>query len=272
MNHDLIVSQGRIGDRTEGTIAGAALMAQAIAAKTGAHQTTIGSPAPAIEDDWRESLPQAAETLRALRAAVTTSLAAGKTPVLLANTCSASLATLPVAVAHHPEAVVLWIDAHGDFNTPETTGSGYLGGMVLAAASGLWDSGHGAGLRPQRLVIAGAHDIDGPEGELLEKHGATVLSPEAATPAALLAAIGPDAPVWLHIDWDVLEPGFVPADYRVTGGLLPAEVRAILAAIPQERIAGIELAEFVASGDAATNRKALDIILDIVEPLFSEEK
>ena len=44
-----------------------------------------------------------------------------------------------------------WLGAHGDFNTPETTASGFLGGMCLAGACGLWDTGFGAGLDPSVL-------------------------------------------------------------------------------------------------------------------------
>ena len=62
--------------------------------------------------------------------------------MLLAADCSMSMTTLPTALRHQPEARVLWLDAHGDFNTPDTTPSGYLGGMCLAAA-GEWDAGLG---------------------------------------------------------------------------------------------------------------------------------
>jgi arginase family enzyme len=42
---------------------------------------------------------------------------------------------------YRPDAKIVWFDAHGDFNTPETTPTGYLGGMVLSALCGLWESG-----------------------------------------------------------------------------------------------------------------------------------
>ncbi len=88
-----------------------------------------------------------------------------------------NLATLPEVAARYPEAVVLWIDAHGDFNTPKTTGSGYLGGMVLSAACGLWDSGHRAGLDPHHVALVGARDIDPDERALLKEAGVSVLPP-----------------------------------------------------------------------------------------------
>lgn len=264
---DLILSQGRIADRTSGAIKGAALVADALLPLVDGARTVIGEPEPGADDDWRQSLPQAAATLAGLQGAVARSLGAGRVPVMVANTCSASLASLPVVARERPDATVLWIDAHGDFNTPETTGSSYLGGMVLAAACGLWDSGHGAGLRSRQVVLIGARDIDEAEGELLARHGVRIVPPAEATPQRIAGEIG-DTPVWVHLDWDALEPGFVPAAYKVPGGLTPAEVGAIFEAIPAARIAGVELAEFEASGDAARDAAAVDIARDLTATLL----
>ncbi|SEL61376.1 arginase [Roseateles sp. YR242] len=266
---ELIVSQGRVADRAPRMIEGAARTAQALSQRYGVNTRTVGTPSPHAHDDWRVSLPQAKPTLDALRGAIEHSLHLGPLTVLLSNTCSASLASLPVVAREHPDAVVLWIDAHGDFNTPETTGSGYLGGMVLAGVCGLWDSGHGAGLRPQQVVLVGARDIDGAERDLLAAAGVRIIPPARTTPEAVLAAIG-DAPVWVHIDWDVLEPGHLPADYTVPHGLLPSQIRALFESIPAGQIRGLELAEFNASEDEAVNAQALAVILDIVSPLFNQ--
>ncbi|MGE4327815.1 MAG: arginase family protein [Pseudodonghicola sp.] len=264
---DLILSQGRIADRTPGAIQGAALTAAALEDRIGAARI-VGEPADAATDDWSVSLPQAQTTLSGLRAAIADCLERNLVPLMVANTCSASLASLPVAAGRHPDAIVLWIDAHGDFNTPETTASGYLGGMVLAAACGLWDSGHGAGVHPDQVILIGAHDIDPAEQELLRQAGVRVIPPAEATAEAVLKAVG-SAPVWIHIDWDVLEPDFVPAAYKVPDGLLPTQIKAILGALPPQQIAGVELAEFEASQSEVENRKALDIILDTVSPLLA---
>ncbi|WAC71201.1 arginase family protein [Roseateles sp. SL47] len=264
---ELIVSQGRVADRAPRMIEGAARTAQALSQRYGMATRTVGCPQPAAQDDWRESLPQARETLKGLQAAVQASVRQGPLTVMLSNTCSASLASLPVVAREHPDAVVLWIDAHGDFNTPDTTDSGYLGGMVLAGACGLWDSGHGAGLQPRQVVLVGARDIDDQERALLADAGVRILPPAAVTPEAVLAAIG-DAPVWVHIDWDVLDPGHLPADYSVPNGLHPHQIRALFEAIPAAQLRGMELAEFNASLDEAVNASALAVILDIVAPVF----
>jgi arginase family enzyme len=267
MSIDIVVSQGRIADKTAMTIEGAARTARALAQRTGATPTVVGTPSPPAIDDWRESLPQARETLAGLAKALDAAIARGGLTLLASNTCSASLASLPVVARRHPDAVLLWVDAHGDFNTPETTETGYLGGMVVAAACGLWDSGHGAGLRPQQVIMVGARDIDPPEAELLKTAGVRVIPPAEVSPEAVLAAVG-DAPVWVHVDWDVLEPGYVPADYDVPGGLLPTQIRAILAAFPKDRVLGVELAEFNVPADEAKAEAALATILDTVSPLL----
>lgn len=264
---NLIVSQGRVADRNAGTLKGAAATAQALEQRYGLSSVVVGTPLPPERDDWRAALPQASDTLKGLGEAVGAGLRSGNLTVLLSNTCPASIGTLPVVARERPDAVVLWVDAHGDFNTPDTTETGYLGGMVVAAACGLWDSGHGAGLNPGQVVLVGARDIDTPERKLLSDAGVRILPPAEVTPQNVLAAIN-GAPVWVHVDWDSLEPGFVPADYEVPLGLLPSQLREVFAAIPPQQLLGVELAEFNAPEDAARRAAALDIILDIVEPVF----
>lgn len=264
---DIIVSQGRIADRSAQTIIGAKLAADAIAQRYDASPRSIGTPSEPAADDWTQSLAQARETLDALRTALMAAITRDTFPVLITNTCPASIATLPVVARVHPDAVVLWVDAHGDFNTPETTDTGYLGGMVVAAACGLWDSGYGAGLDPRQVILLGARDIEDREATLLAAAGVQIIPPADATPEKVIAALG-GKPVWIHIDWDSLEPGFVPADYAVPDGLLPDQVRDIFTAIPKDQCLGLETAEFHASKTDSENQSAIENILRIIEPLL----
>ena len=87
-------------------------------------------------------------------------LAAGHFPVLTASDCSICMTTFQAVVRHAPDVRVLWLDAHGDFNTPETTPSGFLGGMCLAAACGRWDAGFEPSLEPARVLMCGVRDLD----------------------------------------------------------------------------------------------------------------
>ncbi|MBO9127401.1 MULTISPECIES: arginase family protein [unclassified Rhizobium] len=267
MPFEFLVSQGRIADRSPGAIRGARLAADALRNLVGLEPLVIGAPSAHKIDDWSSSLPEALETLNALQHAISAIFARGNMPLIVANTCSASLATLPIVARNCPDAAVLWIDAHGDFNTPATTMSGYLGGMVLAAGCGLWDSGLGAGIAPKNVVVAGARDIDLEEQSALRDAGVQVFSVGETRPEAILKAIG-DRPVWIHIDWDVLEPGLIPAAYAISDGLAPTALRALLQAIPRSQIAGIELAEFEASDDEAVNAAALTCMVETVSPLW----
>lgn len=264
---EIILSQGRVADRTSGAIPGANALARALSRKTGLPVDAIGTPSEALDDNWDAALRAAEPHLSALARAVEVAMAQRKQVLIIANTCSVSLATLPAAAKHIEEMAVLWIDAHGDYHTPASTGSGYLGGMALAGASGLWDSGLGGGIAPARTLLVGARDIDDPEQMRIAEQGATVLPPAAVTPQQVLAWLG-NSPVWIHIDWDVMEPGLIPAAYSVEGGLLPTQLKAVLAGIPREQIVGIELAEFELPQDPAEADRAIALILDICSPLL----
>ena len=104
----------------------------------------------------------------------------------------------------------------------------------------------------------------------MRQAGARRIPPDDATPEEVLTAIG-RAPVRIHVDWDSLEPGYVPAAYEVPGGLLPGQIKAIFAALPPGQIAGIELAEFEASDDEAENARAVAIVLDTIGPLLESK-
>lgn len=269
MTFNIILSQGRVADKTPGAIKGAALTADALMAHFDAKLTTIGSPSPSKKDDWTESLPQAKATLNGLASAVSETLETKKFPIMVANTCPASIATLPIVAAKHPDAVVLWVDAHGDFNTPDTTDSGYLGGMVLAAACGLWQSGHGAGLKSDQIIVLGGRDIDESEAALMQKANVEIIPPAQANPQNILRAIA-GRKVWIHIDWDSIEPGFVSAAYKVPDGLLPEQLKQILDVLPVEQVLGLELAEFEASDDDTLNSEAVATIIETISPLLSK--
>jgi arginase family enzyme len=266
---ELIAVLGRIADRTPMTIPGAARTAQALECRCRAPLVSVGTLAPTTEDDWTISLPQAEQTLRDVSKAIAERIARSSLTVMASNTCSASLASLPVVVRYYPGAKLLWFDAHGDFNTPDTTSSGYLGGMVLAGVCGLWDSGHGSGWRGDQIILVGTRDIDPDESDLLRRAGVRILDPDVSTPETVLAAVG-DSKVWIHVDWDVLEPGYIPADYKVKGGLLPDQLRAILAALPKNNVIGLELAEYQLQANETEASVAVEHIIHIVEPLLGE--
>jgi arginase family enzyme len=130
---------------------------------------------------------------------------------------------------------VLWLDAHPDFNTPDTSPSGYAGGMPVAGATGMWDAGVGPTFPAQDIVFAGIRDVDPGEQMLLDGVGATVLGDVRDAPAAL-----GDGPVFVHLDCDVID-GY-PAAFPVPGGPSADTVREVLAAVARDHeIVGVSV-------------------------------
>ena len=117
-------------------------------------------------------LPAVAEACRLTYAAAREAVAAGETPLFLGGDHSLAIGSIG-GVTHHAPRGVIWIDAHADFNTPETTVSGNIHGMPLAALIGegypaLVDLGRpGPLLRPEDLVLIGLRDLDPQERERL---------------------------------------------------------------------------------------------------------
>lgn len=265
MNISLICSQGRVADRTNNTLAGSMYAAKHLASILKISQITVGKPTPAEQDKWPESLDKARDHLSKMAAALKDELNKNKKIILTTSTCPTSLATIPEVVKKYPDIKLLWFDGHGDFNTPKTSDSAYLGGMVVSAVCGVWDAELEQTINAENVIIIGAHDIDAQEQVLLDQHKVTVIPPAEVSPEKILPLIG-DSPVWIHIDWDVLEPGYVPAEYKVKGGISLDQIRAVFSAIPAEQVKGLELAEFSAQNN--DNDQWLKNIENVVNDLL----
>jgi arginase len=261
---------GWAADRTPGAMAGAQALARGIGARFAGTPILLGDPGPPDHLPWEKALERSRPYLSGVAARMAELLAAGRRPLVVANRCAASLATLPPVLSAHPGCCVVWLDAHGDFNTPDTTASGYLGGMQLTGLCGMWDTGLGKGLDPERLVLAGIRDLDEAEARLLKETGVTLVQPRGGTidAEAVLRAVG-GRPVWIHVDLDVLEPGLLPTEYRVEGGLGIGAVRDLLAGLARtSRILGLEIAEFDLEPDRF--ERDLETVLSIISPVTRE--
>jgi arginase len=247
----------RSSERVADASAGTAALAGELAARRQVGARLIGSPSPMKVVGWEEDLRDSRGCLLEAGGQVDDALAAGRFPVLVVPDCSVSLSTLPAVVRHRPNATVLWLDAHGDFNTPETTVSGYLGGMCLAAACGLWDAGLGLPvLDPTAVVMCGVRDLDGPEVVLLDTKGVT----RVPRPGLLADALDGQH-VFVHLDLDVLDPGILPSPFPAPGGLSDAGLRTLLDEVAGAcDLIGIEIAGFHAP-------ELTELIADVVEPL-----
>jgi arginase family enzyme len=130
----------------------------------------------------------------------------------------------------HPDAAILWLDAHGDFHTPDRTQSEFLGGMCLAAACGLWDAGlDTTPVLPDQVHMHDCRALDPTEIDLLAEHGVRRDLPAGG-------------PVFIHLDLDILDPKAMPAAFPAPGGLAWEELDALLAGAARRcEILGLEV-------------------------------
>jgi len=184
--------------------------------------------------DFTIEVMTAFELSRLLADEVRRSIEEGFFPVVLSGNCNSCLGTL---AGIGPDSLgVVWFDAHGEFNTPETTLSGFLDGMPIAIATGrCWKSVAATipGFIPvaeKNLVLVGARDLDPQEQRLLEQSKInlvrTVENDDTEIfrriEAALIRLQKRVTGVYLHIDMDAFEVGGGAANhYGATGGVSP---------------------------------------------------
>ena len=166
---------------------------------------------------------------RQIRTAVRQAIEQEMLPVVLAGNCNTCVATL--AGLEPAETGIVWLDAHPDFHTPETSRSGFLDGMALSMALGQCQEdlcgriGYGRPVAEDKVCLLGVRDIEPGEHERLL---ASAISDQPPT--------GVEA-VYLHIDLDVLDPVESPGvNCRKPGGWTLeqacATVRSVAAELP----------------------------------------
>lgn len=193
---------------------------------------------------YRDEHSAIADVQQQLAGAVRQAMAQGKVPVVLGGTCNVSLGTL--GGFDHAQTGIIWFDAHGDFNTPETTISGYFAGMPLAIVTGhcyqdLWAQvGDNTPVKDEHTLLAGVRDLDPPERQLLEHSEVKVITTQDMKHGALAAAFVEQLnrlaartnEIYLHVDLDVLDPQEAPGvDFRTPDGLSEAELAQALHSI-----------------------------------------
>ena len=171
----------------------------------------LAVPEPHIE--LVPKLPDSSEQDRmaAINAALATTVATVPKPVVYSGDCVAIVGVLAGLQRLDLDPVLVFYDAHGDFNTWETTPSGFIGGMPLAMVTGRGEMTivDGAGmslLDDADAVLVDGRDLDPDEAVLLDTSGVRRIAVDQ-----VLNAIPADRPLYVHVDVDVVDPSDLPA-------------------------------------------------------------
>jgi arginase len=167
-----------------------------------------------------ETWPRLAVLYQDVARAVTRNRTNDGRPVVVAcGDCLTALGTVAGLQAAGADPGIVWFDAHGDVQTPETSSSGYLAGMALRLLTGYRPELIASRLRlrpvpEDRIVLVGARDLDPPEVTYLNQ--APIRRPQLTE---LSIAELPDGPLFVHVDLDVIDGPQLPAlRYPTPGG------------------------------------------------------
>jgi arginase len=190
------------------------------------------------QNSFRAEIKTAFELYRILAGRVSSACENGIFPLVLSGNCSSALGTVAGIGPHR--LGIIWFDSHGDFNTPETTQSGFLDGMGLAMAAGLcWGKmatsiSKFSPIQGRNILHVGGRDFDAEERALFEESGGTIVGAETIRRSGMLTALVPalDAlrsrisRIYLHFDLDVLDPERAPAnEFAAPDGLTVSQVK-----------------------------------------------
>jgi arginase len=185
-----------------------------------------------------------AELNELLAARVALELTNDGVPVVQSGCCTSALGTVAGMQRAGEDPAVIWFDAHGDLHTPESSTSGYPGGMVLRQLLGDGDRTviDRLGLQPVReddVVLVDARDLDPPEAEFLASSAVRHVRVDEIAQLEL-----PRPPYYVHVDLDILDPADVPgARFPVPGGPSAEElVAALRVLLATHEVSGVGLA------------------------------
>ncbi|MBA2393824.1 MAG: arginase [Ktedonobacteraceae bacterium] len=223
-----------------------------------------------------EPIVQASEELERI---VTSALTDGEFPLILGGDHSIALGSISGVLNKHSSLGVIWIDAHPDFNTAETSPSGNIHGMILAALTGLGDSRLTAigsptsRLNHAHIAIVGARDIDSGERDLLSRHNVHVFTMSdidrngifEIMKQAIAVAGQNNNPIHLSLDMDALDPREAPGvGTPVRGGLSYREAHLAMEMIAEtHQLSSMDVVEVnsILDRENATALLAVELIL-----------
>jgi len=222
------------------------------------------------DGSWRAEIQTGFELMRMVSNAVREARESGRLPIVLAGNCNTAVGT----VAGLGDGVgVAWFDAHGDFNTPDTTTSGFLDGTAVAIITGrCWKQLAVSipGFKPvadERVCLVGTRDIDALEGKLLEESSVDVIAAARVRddlPQALNSIGQHVDSMYVHLDLDVLDAAVASANhFAVSGGLTVEDIEYALSEVARDfRIAGVTVSAYDPAADTngAAGRAAIRLI------------
>jgi arginase len=160
----------------------------------------------------------------------------GERAIVLSGNCApAALGVL--GAGNRADIAVLWLDAHADFNTPETSPSGYLDGMALAIAAGhCWRTRapmfHTQPVSEAHVIQVGVRSVDDEERARVERSGVHRSSTDAESVLPILAELSIVNRAYVHLDLDVIDAAELRANlYAIEGGPSSDQVAALIAAV-----------------------------------------
>jgi arginase len=230
-----------------------------------------------VGDDRARFLPQILELCDRVAKLVAAARMKGAMPLVLGGDHSIALGTLVGLASVHGPGGVVWVDAHGDLNTPESSPSGNVHGMVLAAALGLCgpafarDGWTLPAVEAGRISLVGVRSLDQGERELLGRLDAKVFTMseidrvgiEPCMREALAHASGPNF-VHVSLDMDVVDPEHAPGvGTPVRGGLSYREAHLAMEIVAESGIVGsLDVVEVnpVLDRENATAKLAVELV------------
>jgi arginase len=227
-----------------------------------------------LKEDWILNKPDLPEGTKQARMSVLhafiaerveENLRSGDRPVSVAGDCCAAIGVAAGIQRAGLEFVLVWLDAHGDFNTWETSPSGFLGGMPLAMLVGRGEQTmlEALAMEPlaeESVVFTDGRDLDPPEREAMEKSRLIHLKDVGD----LLTYDFPDLPLYIHFDTDILNPETAPAmNYLAEGGPDLTELIGVFRHLAQtNRIIAISVSSWnpELDHDGRTRRNAMEAL------------
>lgn len=285
MKIDLVTVPYRYDERGEGLGAGPdALLAAGLVEKLQASGRDVAGPREACLDPAQREEGRTAPNIGRLGADTARHVAdcrrSGAGVLVLAGDDTAAIGVvsgLQQADGAGTPIGIVWVDAHGDFNTPETSFSGILAGMPVAILAGLagplWREAAGlaAPIPTDRIVLAGTRDLDEKETELLRStevrvvHAGDLRVPDRF--AGVIAWLARRCSLlYLHVDLDVLDPRFVPsASTPSANGLTIDELAATMTTVLETgKVAAVAVAS-LNPGAGARGQRSVASTLKVLE-------